>query len=634
MKLKSVFWSASMILFLATALPSGAQSRIERQLTKAVNAYHSGNLSTAESLAFSLLQRSPDYTNALLLLADIYLERGDSRAEIEILIRAIQNKNVPVSAHLRLAQAFFKEMRYEEAMNSASIFLTKNITPQQKQTAERVLASARLGYQSVRQGHKVTLLPAGPGINTTNDEYWPYLTLNATTLLFTRRLRETNYVREDLYASQLTEKGWSLAMPLDNLNSHLNEGAATLSADGTILFYTLCNHPRGFGSCDIWFSKLSEAGWSQPRNAGPALNTTAWEGQPSLTASGRDLYFSSNRSGGMGGRDLWKIPLLGWNDHEMPIWGVASNLGDPVNSPGDEISPFIHFNESDLFFSSDYHIGLGGLDLFKTTLQGDGRFSEPINLGYPINSPGNEQGMVIDYSGIKAYIASNRSETHPMDIYQFDLPEPLRPKAVSFVAGKVTDKTTGENLRAILSLSNLSEPSAEKIILPTDFKGNYIAPLPSGSEFLLVLHEKGYLFHTEKIAVPETRPEPYYINIQLSPIKVGEISQLHHIYFETDRWELRPGSETELEFLFQLLKQNPTMEAEIQGHTDSSGNDHANKTLSEKRAEAVAGYLINRGVSAGRLTIAGYGDTMPVASNETEEGKAFNRRTAIKITGF
>ncbi len=630
----SFFWKISLILLLVATYTAKAQRNPGRQLAKATEAYHARAYHRAESLATKELKKSPNNLSLLLLLADVYLDTGRIDSELEMLLQAAAIEKAPTMVNLRVAQAFFKTMRYSEAERWASKFLTEPMEGRTQESARRLIAAAQFAKQSVAIGTNITLEPAGAGINTAHDEYWPALTLNGSTMLFTRRIKSGTYAQEDLFISQLDGAGWGIAKPISELNSALNEGAATIAADGTLLFFTLCNHPNGMGSCDIWFSRLTAAGWSNPRNAGPGINTAAWEGQPSVTATADRLYFSSSRQGGQGGRDLWSIPLKGWDAGGMPIWGVAKNLGNTINTPGDEISPFIHFNGIDLFFSSDHHPGLGGLDLFRSTINLEGRFGVPTNLGYPINSSGNEQGLVIDHTGTKAYIASNRNEMDPMDIYSFTLPESIRPQAVSYVTGTVTNKKTRETLRASLFLQNLSTSEAESTALQTNHHGVFIAALSPGKEYLMILHETGFLFHSERIWVPETSQLPYTRNIELSPIEVGQVTNLRHIYFQTDRWELLPVSEPELEFLFQLLQQNPTLEAEIQGHTDNSGSENHNLILSEKRATSVADYLTLKGIDVERLTIRGYGDTQPIAPNDTEESRSLNRRTAIKIIGF
>ena len=621
-------------MLLSATINASAQRINERQLSRITDAYHAKSYSRAESMAIRELKKSPNHLSLLLLLADIYFDTEKTVSEIEFLRKAAANEDAPKLVRFRLAKALFKDMQYEESARWASLFISDSAEGIQMESARRLQAAAQFASQSVMSGSHVELETAGTGINTANDEYWPALTLNGATMLFTRRIKTGTYAQEDLFLSRLDSAGWSVAQPLSELNTSLNEGAATIAADGTLLFFTLCNHPNGIGSCDIWFSRLTPDGWSRPRNGGPGINTAAWEGQPSLSTNGDRLFFSSNRQGGHGGRDLWSIQISGWNFDGMPLWGVAENLGSTINTPGDEISPFIHFNGIDLFFSSDYHPGLGGFDLFRSTKKQDGSFGLPENLGHPINSPGDEQGLVIDYTGMKAYIASNRNKMDPMDIYSFLLPESKRPQAVSYVTGKVTDIKTGESLIAKLTLQNLSSPENTSVKLQTDKNGMYIAALPSGQEYLMVLHERGYLFYTERLQVPETSPLPYTRNIELLPIEIGQIANLQHIYFEIDQWKLLPQSETELDFLFQLLHQNPSMEAEIQGHTDNTGNESRNLFLSEKRASSVADYLTLRGIAAHRLSVRGFGDTLPVASNETEEGRSLNRRTAIKITGF
>jgi Tol biopolymer transport system component len=246
----------------------------------------------------------------------------------------------------------------------------------------------------------------GGNINTKDDEYWPSITADGLTLMFTRqpRLAENKEVfetvQEDFYISYYQNNLWQKAVNAGApLNTNQNEGAQTLSSNGKYMFFTACNRPGGMGSCDIYFSAFNEGKWTEPFNIGPPENTKYWESQPSVSADGKLLIFSSNRPGGVGGKDLWLSKL-----NEQNLWSIPVNLGTTINTVGDEMSPFIHFDGKTLYFSSDGRVGMGGFDLFMTTMKDDSTWTEPINLGYPINTYNDEMGLIIESNGKKSLL--------------------------------------------------------------------------------------------------------------------------------------------------------------------------------------------------------------------------------------
>jgi hypothetical protein len=299
-------------------------------------------------------------------------------------------------------------------------------------------------------------------------------------------------MQEDFFISHRSDSSWLPAVPVSELNTPLNEGAQTISADGNLLFYTLCNHPEGYGSCDIYFSRWVDGSWSKPRNAGYPLNTEAWESQPSLSAFGDELFFSSNRKGGKGNRDIWSVRLHGWRPDGLPLWGTPVNLGDSINTPDNEISPFIHSNGRDLFFSSDGWPGMGGLDIFSSKKNTNGVWSRARNLGYPVNTHGNEQGLIIDRTGRTAYMASSRNPETGMDIYSFELDASIQPDPVTYVYGKVFDRNTLAPVPAAVNLTGLEGNVAVNVRLQADYDGLFTIALPTGNEYAFHVSEPGY----------------------------------------------------------------------------------------------------------------------------------------------
>jgi outer membrane protein OmpA-like peptidoglycan-associated protein len=308
------------------------------------------------------------------------------------------------------------------------------------------------------------------------------------------------------------------------------------------------------------------------------------------------------------------------------------NLGRTINTDGDEMSPFIHFDGKTLYFASDGRAGMGGFDIYKSTMRPDSTWEEPQNLGYPINTYNDEMGMITGSDGQVAYFSSIRNPANGKDIFHFNLYESARPDPVSYLKGKVYDRETGKLLRADYELINLSN---EKISLKskTDGTGSFLVCLPSGFNYGINVSKTGYLFYSENFMLEgqHSIAEPYIKKINLSPIKIGEKMQLSNVFYEVDSWELKNESILELNNLVKLLNLNKDIAVEIGGYTDSTGSDEYNIGLSEKRALSVVNYLVKNGIASSRLKYKGYGNTAPIGDNVTSEGRKMNRRTEAKI---
>ena len=387
------------------------------------------------------------------------------------------------------------------------------------------------------------------------------------------------------------------------------------------------------GSCDIYFSRFINGSWTQPQNAGAPLNTSAWEGQPSFSSDNKYLYFSATRNGGQGQKDIWRIEFAGFAEDGTPQWKDPMNLKD-LNTPGNEISPFIHANNRNFYFASDTHIGMGGFDLFQALVDELGGVEDLKNMGYPINTHKDDMGLTISSIGDMAYFSSAREADKGLDIFSFNLTTGLRPQAVSYVKAMVSNKTNGQSIMANIELVNLNSNVQKPRMQTADENGEVMMALPLGRNYAFNVSEPGFLFYSESflLADPNSVADPFHLKIELEPIEVGAQMQLHNIYYETDSYEILAESEPELQKLVEFLKNNSNLKVEIQGHTDSSGTAERNMTLSKQRAKSVVDYLGGNGISIARLSHQGFGDTVPIATNETAEGKRLNRRTTIKIT--
>jgi outer membrane protein OmpA-like peptidoglycan-associated protein len=331
--------------------------------------------------------------------------------------------------------------------------------------------------------------------------------------------------------------------------------------------------------------------------------------------------------------DLWKCKLKGFTEWGTPIWGKAVNLGDSINTPGNEMSPFIHSDGKTLYFASDYWLGMGGYDIFYSRQKNDSVWSTPQNIGYPINSYKDEQGLVVEASGKNAYYSSDRPGSKGMDIYSFELYQNARPTPVSYIKGKVIDEESGSPICAKVELTDLE--NSKSVIKGESCweKGEFLMCLPLGKEYAFNITKEGYLFYSENFQLKEKKEiiDPYVLEIKMKKIKVGGGVILRNVFFNTGSHELLPESIVELEKLIEFLKQNPTLVIEIEGHTDNVGSQQMNQKLSEERAEEVYNYLISKGIMDYRMKYKGYGFAKPIATNDTPEGRSLNRRTEFVI---
>jgi len=469
----------------------------------------------------------------------------------------------------------------------------------------------------------------GPTVNSKMAEYLPSQTIDGKQLFFTRRVDTYN---EDFFTSNGSRSGtWESSSPVKgSLNTPQSEGAMMISQDGEWLVFTGCYRPDSYGGCDLYISYRTASGWSAAANLGAAVNSDQWESQPCLSPDKQELYFASRRTGGYGGSDLYVCKL-----QDNGKWSAPVNLGPSVNTPADEQCPFIHADNQTLYFTSSYWPGYGDDDLFYVRKQADGNWSQPTNLGYPINTIDREGTLFITADGKTALYAAERKDSYGLlDLYSFELKEKNRPYPTRWVQGKVTDKKTGKGIAATLELTDLSTRQVISKV-KTDSSGNYLLTLPTGRDYAFTVNQKGYLFNSDqyflKNGISDSAAQK---NIVLQPIEKNAAIVLKNIFFETNRFELSPASVTELDKLVSLLQENPTIKIEIGGHTDNVGKAADNLTLSDHRAKAVVDYLLTKKIDPARLSAKGYGMTQPVADNNTTEGRALNRRTEMKITGL
>lgn len=561
------------------------------------------------------------------------------------LLKAVELDPSFSEAHLSLADMYMDQQRYQEAIDHYQRFLQldKRHKSWQKD-ARHGISVAQFRIDAL--AHPVDFSPKnlGANINSSDDEYFPTLTVDEKTLIFTRRsprkptTTANTPQEEDFFYSQWEEGTaggkWGVATRMDEpVNSNDNEGAQCISQDGRILFFTACGREDGGGRCDLYMSVRTGGEWSKPRNLGPYVNSGSWEAQPSFSIDGKTLYFASDRRGGYGGMDLWKTVFI--DGH----WSTPENLGPTINTPGNEMSPFINYDDQTLFFSSDGHIGMGGQDLFRSQ-KSDTGWTRPVNLGYPINTEGNESGLIVSPEGTTAFFASEREGGYGgQDLYKFSLPSFLITPPTWHITGTVYDKKSQKRLKSNILVTNATPPHigetvAEVTSDPLD--GHYTISLPDRGSYTFHITADGYLFYSEHFDCDSNHEENirraiFVRDIFMTPIEIGEGIVLNNVLFEYGTSNLLEESFIELNKVVFLLQKNTTLRVELGGHTDNIGKPADNLRLSEQRAKAVYDYLVAHGIESQRLTYKGYGESQPVADNATPEGRQKNRRTTFTI---
>jgi outer membrane protein OmpA-like peptidoglycan-associated protein len=587
-------------------------------------------------------ENDPAFTEAYILKGDIYADKHQIKDAIESYRKAVEsNPGFSSNLYYILANQELTTGLYDKAKADYLKFLDfQDIPRQKKEKAVVNLYKCDFGIHAINNPVPFNPVNLGININTEYDEYINAVTSDDLRLYFTRKLPRNeqtidpaNDFEEDFYSSVKKDSVWDMALNLGPpINTHGNEGAICISPDGQFLFFAACNRPDGYGSCDIYWSWKTGDRWSEPMNLGPVVNSPSWDSQPTFSSDGRTLYFASKRPGGKGSSDIWKTELLAGGEWMTPV-----NIGDSVNTAGTEMSPSLHPDDLTLYFTSDGHPGMGGLDLYYSRKDENGSWGKPLNMGYPINTFADEITLVVNASGDLAYISSDKlGGKGRQDIYSFKLYKEARPLKVTYFKGIVFNKETKNRLEAKFELIDLSSGKMVIESRSDPVNGEFLVALPANKDYALNVSKQGYLFYSDHFALQgeSSKAKPFIRDIPLQKIIIGETVVLKNIFFDTDKYELKPESRSELERLISLLQGNGMIRIEISGHTDNAGSAEYNLTLSKNRAKAVYDYLVEHGINAGRLSYTGYGLSKPVDTNETEQGRANNRRTEFKVVGL
>ncbi len=580
-----------------------------------------------------------NFLEAQYMLGEIYDLSGKKELAYEHYVNAYNIDNFfDDKLVAKIAFMAYKNGYYNDAKKYIDIFVkNSDSTTIELMKIDKMKTFIDFAYEAFNNPVDFRPENLGTGVNTQYDEYWPSLSVDEKTLVFTRQIpsrygsnnSNPDSFQEDLFVSfyDSTSLEYRKAFPMQSIiNTQQNEGAQCISGDGNTCVVTCCNRNGGKGSCDLYIMFFRNGHWTEPINL-TSINTSAWESNPSLSSDGRTLYFASNRPGGYGKIDIWKVEFdENWNA------GPVRNLGLPINTEDNDVSPFIHPDGKTLYFASDGHPGMGGQDIFFSKLDENNKWTKPVNIGYPINTKGEERSMIVNAKGDMAMYASSAGG-EDLDIFSFPLPKIVQPTMVTFVKGYIYNS---KNLQRIgyakCDLINIANGELETSIRSGESSGEYLVALPVNNDYAFNVTKEGYLFYSENFSLKNIdSSKPFYLNIPLDPIEIGKAVVLKNIFFDFDKSDLLTESYIELNKLLEYLNKNTRIIIEIGGHTDNSGSVDYNKKLSESRAKAVYDYLIKAGIDSNRLSYFGYGFSKPIADNNTEEGRALNRRTEFRI---
>lgn len=535
---------------------------------------------------------------------------------------------------LELGDNYLRLGDYQKALGFLDQFLAAETTNKQSiALAGLWKRNAEYGLRNKKVQSQFRPRPLGDTVNRFGLQYFPVLTADEQELIFTRRMGPGPDDDEDLVVSKKDENGnWTIPVSISkNINSKYNEGTCSISADGRMLIFTSCIGRKGYGNCDLFYSRKVGDEWSVPVNMGPEINSPAWESQPSLSADGRVLYFVSDRRGGIGGRDIYVSQKT--SDGK---WSPAAVMPQPINTPFDEISPFIHVNGRTLFYATNGKPGFGGFDIFKTE-QVNGKWGVPVNFGSPVNDHEDQFSLFISADGTRGYYShEDGTRENSARLYEMAIPKELQIAYRSnFVKGVVKDKKSGLPLQSHIELYDLKNDELVSVVESDSVSGQYLMVLTTGSDYALYVTAKDYLFKSLNFNYEDNfDPKPVVIDVLLEKADRGATAVLNNIFFDFDKFELKERSKTELNKVVRFLNEKPAIHVEIGGHTDSDGTASYNKQLSLKRAQSVVSYLVEKGIDKARLSEKGYGADFPVRPNDSEENKQANRRIEFKIVQY
>lgn len=625
-------YSTLLLIGIASILFSQRSSnpKVVKGLSKVHKYTKLGKYAKTEKTLRKLSAKYPEDLAVSNRLAVYYLDSKQYDTAVPILLEIAKQNPADYRTWYTLYRTSMQLEQYDQADQYLSKAMSR-VDPSTKQYSQIESDLMHLKFVSNAKSNPVPFNPVrwDDKVNSKHLEYLPSVAIDGT-VIFTRRINGV----EDIYICHRDLEGvFSTPQLMDIGPVNGNIGAHFINPEGNLLFVSIDDQQNGYGSYDLYYSIKNNDQWSKLKNLGQTVNSNRRDIQPCLSADGKELYFVSDRSGGIGGTDIYVTRLV---DHK---WSTPELLSEVFNTSLNEESPFIHPDGKTFYYRSDGRVGMGDFDIYVTRKDA-GQWQPPSNIGYPINTETSEGALFVDIHGQKAYYASDAGLDN-LDIFEFDLPYEHRPDPITYALINVYDAMTGKPISAQISIVDLMNGTSTEVeTSPTT--GEYSQIFDTGNSYAITISMNGYAFYSANINLTEqaSADVPYVYNIGLQPINqttdtLSEVEptpiRLNNIFFNSGEYVLLPQSATEIQNLTNLLNQSPSIEIRIHGHTDAIGNEEDNLLLSERRAEAVYTAVINSGISRSRVSYRGYGESVPVATNDTETGRQLNRRTEFVI---
>jgi outer membrane protein OmpA-like peptidoglycan-associated protein len=569
------------------------------------------------------------------LIAQCYLAKGDDHKALPYLLIAKEGGVQDPDLDYNLGRAYHLAQKFPEAILMLQKYRTTTKDVKKIESTDQLVGWCKNGIELMKNPVKVKITNLGAGVNSKYPDYVPAISADESTLLYTSRRDNTTggkkdetdgHFHEDVYMSTKTDSVWGKSVQISGvINTATHDACAGISPDGQEMFIYRDNKRDGG---DLYISELKGAEWSAPKNLGPNINTKFWETSASITSDERVLFFVSTKEGGYGGRDIYMSKKLPNGEYALPI-----NLGPKINTKFEEDGPFIHADGKTLYFSSKGHNSMGNFDIFSCTINTEtGQIlTDPVNIGYPINTPGDDVFFVWSADNKRAYFSSAREGGYgDKDLYVLERDDANA--ALVVFKGRIISCQENNPVAATIVVLDNATGKPVGVYNSNSSTGKYTIILPAGKNYGISVEAPGYLFYSKNIDIPFLN---HYLEINdtvcMDQIKIGKKIVLRNVFFDLDKATLRSESEAELERLREILVKNPHIKIQILGHTDSDGSDDYNMKLSHARAKAVVDYMVKKGVDVARMKFHGYGETKPVAPNDTPENKQLNRRTEFEI---
>ena len=599
-----------------------------------------------------LSKKYPNNTNFVYYLGVCYFKLGNKEKAFYYFNQCRKDSsNGHLEFNYYIARSYQLGHHFEEAIDYYTIYkdtLAHTKTPAKyEHTVAEVddeIGRCKLAMELLKKPVDVTVVNMGNVVNTADNEYMPVLSVDEATMMFTSRRANTTgggkdqadeLYYEDIYTTTKKDSNWQTPRNMGSpINTPGHDATVCISADGQKLFIYRSEAHRFKHNLysEILLSEKTDTGWSVPKRMHYNVNTEhAWEPSGSLSATEDRFFFTSNRphpdDPTKTDRDIYVV-----EKNKDGVWSQPISLGKPINTAAEEDGPFIHPDGRTLYFSSNGKASIGGFDIFKSVyIDSTKSWSEPENIGFPFNTPGDDIYIQWSADGKRAYFSSVRDDSYGgQDLY---MASNLKEKhSMSLIVGYVFDNITKQPLEAEIVIVDDSTDQEVGIFKSEKYTGKFSIALPSGNNYGISINKDGYLFHSENMDVPhlaeysEVRKDIY-----LNPIKEGTSEILKNVFFDTDKADLKKESKAELDKLYALIQSHPNIHVEIAGYTDDRSSHDYNQVLSEARAVAVVEYLIEKGLDKNKIVARGFGETQPIASNETDEGRKLNRRIEYMV---